>query len=124
MSHLVFNIKRVQGNQSSSPPLKPSENLLFFNNSRSYKTQMIHSNLPNIINKILRQSLPKKYKIRLFTYFTATGSRIPLFHLALEFLREFKFLYFFGIFFHRRPPLKNSACVPYRQILVSSSFIK
>ena len=39
--------QRVQANQLNSvPPLKPSENLWFPDNSREYRSQIIHSNAP------------------------------------------------------------------------------
>ena len=42
-----INIKRVQAKQlSSAPPLKSSESLWFSDNSREFRSQIIHSNAP------------------------------------------------------------------------------
>ena len=46
------------------------------------------SNTLNAIRKTWRLSFAKKYKIRLFTYFTATASRILLYELTLEFFKK------------------------------------
>ena len=38
--------------------------------------------------------------------------------------REFRFLHFFGVLFHKRLSLKHGACVLYLQVSVSGSFNK
>ena len=43
----MSNIKLIETNQvSSTPPLKSTENIQFSENSREYRSQIIHSNLP------------------------------------------------------------------------------
>ena len=51
-----INIKRVQAKQlSSAPPLKSSENLWFSDNSREFRSQIIHSNAPMDESSLMHQ---------------------------------------------------------------------
>ena len=63
LPNLVSNTKQVQANQINSvPPLRPSEKLWFFDDSRRCRSQNIHSNAPNAISKSNDNPLQKIMK--------------------------------------------------------------
>ena len=64
-------------------------------------------------------------KISLFTNFTATGSRTPLFDLTLEFFARIKnFIFVWNLITQQRLPLNHGACLSYWRVFVSGSFNK
>ena len=64
------------------------------------------SNTLNTIRKTWRWSFAKKYKIRLFTYFTATASRILLYELILEFFKKIQIFIFVWNFIPQKTSLE------------------
>ena len=64
------------------------------------------SNTLNAIRKTWRWSFAKKYKIRLFTYFTATASRILLYELIIEFFKKIQIFIFVWNFIPQKTSLE------------------
>ena len=124
MQHLASSIKQVQANHLSfTPSLKPTENLrffLWFRGGRS-RSQIIPSNAPNAIHTFTYYIFI--YTIRLFTYFTATVSRIPLFDSTLEFFERIKIFTFVWNFISQKTSFE-AQCLGACQVALTNNYLE